>query len=584
MAISPTAQWEIRTTGSDTNGGMYVSGAGIDYSQQDAAQLSLSDVVTNGTTTVTSATGGFTANMVNNGINIAGTVYQITARTDTNTITVDRTVGAASGQTGKVGGALASPGYASGQGVNQNRFWIKSGTYTLTSSTQNIAGGKVVSPAGVAGVGGAPCVWEGYQAARGDKGTKPVINDGVLTGISMFATSSFSTYFDNIEFVVSSATNIGLAIGHNLGRGLRIKTSGVGIGIDFVSSTCLLYKCLGLNTTNTPFNIRTSSSRIVGCVAIGSGTDGFKITVSGNQFHRCLAISNGGHGFNNGTALTNDFTGCVAYGNAGDGFMISTSFSTGVACMNCLAVGNGGLGFNIVSAGIFFALISCAGYNNAGGNVASAILNIEGFITLTANPFTNAAGLDFTLNNVAGGGAALRAAGAIPSFPGLATDSFLDIGAAQHRDSAGADSPGITTLLTRVTAPVVLAGVAPSWYAPTGSNTIFIGASASTPTELALRVGDAGVTLQETLRALDGTPLNLAGKTITLSLIPQAGGSALWIHDAIVAWEGGGVAEYTFAADDLATAGAYYRRWTISSPGIIQSYPEDQNLPVLIQA
>jgi hypothetical protein len=57
-------------------------------------------------------------------------------------------------------------------------------------------------------------------------------------------------------------------------------------------------------------------------------------------------------------------------------------------------------------------------------------------ITLTVSPFNNPSGGDFTLNNTAGGGAALKAAG----FPGLtpAGTGYLDIGALQSAAAAGA--------------------------------------------------------------------------------------------------------------------------------------------------
>ena len=42
MAIAATTVWEVRTGGAETNGGGYSSG-GTDYSQQTAAQLSVTD-------------------------------------------------------------------------------------------------------------------------------------------------------------------------------------------------------------------------------------------------------------------------------------------------------------------------------------------------------------------------------------------------------------------------------------------------------------------------------------------------------------------------------------------------------------
>ena len=67
MALSVSQVWEIRTTGSDTNGGGFHAGAsGTDYSQQAAAQVTVADAVANGTTTLTSVTASFTAAHVGN--------------------------------------------------------------------------------------------------------------------------------------------------------------------------------------------------------------------------------------------------------------------------------------------------------------------------------------------------------------------------------------------------------------------------------------------------------------------------------------------------------------------------------------
>ena len=141
-ALQSDTTWEVRTTGNNTNGGCYdTGGTGTDYSQQDAAQLSLTDLAQNlSSTTLTSATGGFTSAMVDNCIQITGAgsgaftlgFYEITAFTDTNTVTLDRTACSTancSGGTGAVGGARlltagrgigapnAGPGAAAFQGI-----------------------------------------------------------------------------------------------------------------------------------------------------------------------------------------------------------------------------------------------------------------------------------------------------------------------------------------------------------------------------------------------------------------------------------------------------------------------------------
>lgn len=105
--------------GSNNNAGYFkAAGAGTDYPRAQAAPvLSLTDLAcTAGSTTVTSATGGFTAAMQDNGLYIAsGTnfkagLYQIATVVDANTITVDRSPAPSSNGSsgvGKVGGRRA---------------------------------------------------------------------------------------------------------------------------------------------------------------------------------------------------------------------------------------------------------------------------------------------------------------------------------------------------------------------------------------------------------------------------------------------------------------------------------------------
>jgi len=146
MSIPANMDWEIRTDGSPTNGGGFTDrnpGTSVDYSQQAAAQLALTDIASDGAGTgITSATGGFTAAMEGNVIFITGGTgftqgwYQITGYTDTNTITIDRTcVANKTGGTGNVGGAwkfadtYAYGFFASPNKGSYNTVWVKAGTY-----------------------------------------------------------------------------------------------------------------------------------------------------------------------------------------------------------------------------------------------------------------------------------------------------------------------------------------------------------------------------------------------------------------------------------------------------------------------
>src|SRR4051794_13294314 len=105
MALPSTGVWEIRVTGASTNGAMFdpsVTAAGTDYSQQDAAQVTYTDLVIGATTTqLTSAANPFTSAYVGNTINVTGgtgfTVGRYNIRSVAgSTATMDRAVGTAS--------------------------------------------------------------------------------------------------------------------------------------------------------------------------------------------------------------------------------------------------------------------------------------------------------------------------------------------------------------------------------------------------------------------------------------------------------------------------------------------------------
>lgn len=104
MTISSTAVYQVRPTGVNTNGGGYdagISGAGTDYTQQVAAQVSgTHGTLTGGGVVFVDATANsFTAAMVGNSINIsAGTgtgftagIYFVVSYTSASTVNLDRT-------------------------------------------------------------------------------------------------------------------------------------------------------------------------------------------------------------------------------------------------------------------------------------------------------------------------------------------------------------------------------------------------------------------------------------------------------------------------------------------------------------
>ena len=153
MAFSGRPIWEVRTTGSDTNGGAFINGAaGSDYSQQNSPQYSGTDLEVNASnnlqvksTTAGSPIAADVGNliMISNGLSWTFGWYEIVSQ-DGTWWTLDRSPGSA-GITGghfAVGGALASPGVAVAVGQayytgNNLRsiVYIQSGTYAITNNT-----------------------------------------------------------------------------------------------------------------------------------------------------------------------------------------------------------------------------------------------------------------------------------------------------------------------------------------------------------------------------------------------------------------------------------------------------------------
>ena len=464
MALSANTVWEVRTAGADTNGGGFVTGAsGTDFSQQNSANSggnnsSTTDAVAVGTTTITSATASFTAAIVGNIIYLAGGTgslaagwYQVTTFTNVTTIVVDRTVAAGTGITMNIGGAFGSPGGAgkvmAASGVAGMKVYIKSGTYTLANTTVNTSSGPVQFT--VNATSAAPIVWEGYNATRGDLGTSPVISAGSQTTLTIMGSNSATGIATQIRNITADG---------NSGTGTR--------GFDDAGVRITTYKCKAQNCKNNGFDFSGSSAVVYGqvtnCTPRGINL-GSSSTVSFTE-----AYANG----NIAISLTGSSSavGCISYGNtsaSGDGFFISGPSSTAISCtsygnsragftvaqssvtapilINCIAEGNAGFGFYGNGGATYGYIINCATFSNTSGGIdpnLSASFQ-TGNIAYTASAFVNAAGNNFALNNTAGGGASLRAAGFIGTMPRGTSIGYIDIGALQHQDSGGSTTTNI---------------------------------------------------------------------------------------------------------------------------------------------
>ena len=291
MAISGSTVWEIRTTGNQANGGGFADldpGTSVDYSQQDSAQLALTDCKhPAGSATLTSETGGFTAAMVGNvlrvvsGTNFYSDWYQITAYVSGNEITVDSSLGSSANTTGdgvvNVGGAFLLGGNLDYDWpkalVKGNTVYIQAGTYSVENTMDLATTPELTSPIN----------FYGYKVARGDNPTgtdRPLIAMGDwyfdaggvtnfshlrFTGSSIYIIECAGTFFNVLATNTSStATRIALSLN---GSGSIVSceiTAPMCIGVKFNSMgnviNCYIHDCY------TALEIDYAYCNVEGCV------------------------------------------------------------------------------------------------------------------------------------------------------------------------------------------------------------------------------------------------------------------------------------------------------------------------------
>ena len=446
MAQSSATVWEVRpTVGSDTNGGGFTAGAGgTDYSQQNAKNsvgnnISTTDAVAVGTTTLTSATASFTAAIVGNVIYLAGSGattgwYRVVTYTNGTTVVLDRSPGSGTGWTMNIGGALATISAAVAAAVAENTVYVKaSGTYTVTTSltlpnVQNNNSFFVI----------------GYTTARGDGGhvtwTTATNNTPlILSG----GTTCFGYVFENFNFTTSAGTKAACFDGSLNGAmaGLRIVNcvmTGFTNGVKGTFSSGVNWDIIGLFMESCV--VTGCSSYGVGCSGVsllvdcyiysntGIGVTMTETTSSGNggplTLVRCIVYDNGSHGISTQSGTTTiegglwvQLINCAVVANTGDGIHIGSSTDYNpLVVMNTIIESQGGYGINSAGGTGLYVFYANAYRANSSGDLNGPIAYSPTDIMLSAEPFTTV-GSNWTLNSTAGGGALCSGAGYPSSIP-----------------------------------------------------------------------------------------------------------------------------------------------------------------------
>lgn len=463
-AVQAGMQWDVRTTGSDNNGGGFdptVSAPGTDYSQQNSPQVAFTDLVVGSTTTqLTSAAHPFSAAYPGNTINITGGSgcttghYEILSVSGT-TATMDRSLGSsASTCTGNLGGSLQTltafvlnnPSFPAGNTVH-----VQVGTYTLATNQELLPG---------------PFTLRGYAVTHNDYAGRPTLTTGTNSPTQMLGCGASwvqsNNVFDNVNFS-SAASSPGYGIAGNGGScyGVTImnaKFSGFSTAISGDSSA-------GTNYINSLilFNVEFSGMTAAvdndggvvmrGCYLHGQTSYGVRVGTGAPAGATVLNITEtvisgaGTYGIYMPRVLQLILNHVTIADSGSDGVNYPSGQTVGgnsdnyTSISNSLFYGNGGYGVNLASGSVMTGNF----FNAYGGNTSGARNNFSagyGDVTLSASPFNNPSGGDFSLNNTSGGGAALQSAAFPGAMSGGTMTGYSDIGAIQHESSSVAIGGG----------------------------------------------------------------------------------------------------------------------------------------------
>ena len=458
MALDVRTVWEVRTAGNVLNGGGWNpsrGGGGSDLSQSDSPAMTSTTLNCSSNPTLTSTGGGFTEEMVGNVICVAGTTFfEIVEYTSATEVTIDRSGGVLSNASGRVGGASAALGLIcaavpAATAAGSNTIHVKADTYVAGTHFTNR-----VTPSNVGHFLNHHLV-TGYNTTRGDA-TVPCVtldaNDGNFDAV--YSTKAYWRW----EYLTAT------------GRGAGVPTyAKFGFNADTSGDYNVFYRCRSTNTGSGGFRAFGNSVFCVSCEATAFGivTDAYgfgwgNTGVSGGAYGcyahdgagagfsswgtyaptllHCIADAATTHGFHRNAATISgvvSYSFCTAFGCVGgSGFYTESSTSGMTLVHNCIAVNNTGFGIGANSGGkTRTILLGTAFYGNSGGDIDTntIVQEVVPRITLTADPFVDAANGDFRLaasqRQALGAGwpGAFLSAGALTVWSG-----YPDLGAVQQ--------------------------------------------------------------------------------------------------------------------------------------------------------
>jgi hypothetical protein len=448
-AIQAGMQWDVRTTGADTNGGGFdstVVSPGTDESLTDAGTAYVDVIIGATTTQGTSALQPFTATthgpgnvfVIASGVGCTTGRFEMLSQSS-GIATFDRSLGtAASVCTGVFGGTFLTVNKPSQSlMVDGNTVHIKSGTYsgTILNNVSDITLKRIF--------------YTGYGVTHNDGGTRPLLTIATNTILVQANSSNPAVYFTNINFSSTSGTrNDGInAGGLNMPMyvincsfdGFRYAIFGDNGARGYFGMLFLFNVEIKNSTTGGVYTV--GELRCYGCNIHNNTGDAIGITTSVGVVERSIITTNT-RGVVSGGNNTSISESTIA-SNSGTGIFISGASSYNTTIFNNIIYGNGGWGVNFGTAYGSTANPSLYSleFNAYGANTSGNILNgppQTSDITLTASPFVSST--NFALNATAGGGVLLTKTGFPGVFSGGLSTGFLDVGAVQTSGGVAAAS------------------------------------------------------------------------------------------------------------------------------------------------
>ena len=443
------------TTASPTSGTW-----SVDYSfrQTNNARYSYTDLVIGSTNTqLTSAGNPFGVNCIGNVVQVtAGTGFTLgfnnVASISGTTATMNTANGTANstGGTGCLGGCLASPALAAGAIPtfgSSNTIFVRynASAYSITSSSSNVAGGKVVLPAS-ATANGASMFCVGYDTSRWPwnlDANRPTIDVGVAS-VTVIAASSGNQVIRNLVLTNagSKATVVGISMASGSGMaGVVHRCKATGYTTCFQAAVNGLFlECEAVNyVTNGFANMSVANDAVcMLCSAHGGGSGSTGFYYITTVLH-CLAYSAGGasasYGIYMGDAANNLAMFNTVYAITGASSVGIMVVGQPAIVMNNIVTDCGQYGFQENQSSQLPFFYNNADYNNGtayGPNLVAGGSAV-GPINLAARPFVNASGGNFA--TLAGN--VVRGAVQPTSIPPGTSALANDLGAVQAAASAG---------------------------------------------------------------------------------------------------------------------------------------------------